>query len=174
MVSRLDVRSPSLLPAVRYGIKGLVGFTFFDPGLSLIEQCDLPEVRESELMFPVKWYQRYHWANVRDAPQQRHIRIPVKGSFGKKYSQQVQLLHAHEEVPAVRVLSMFFILRSLVTGIRGPQYLVQLSETDEKGHHIALSGMGPSGFSVTRLFGHDYWSPQCCMAATRKSSALSP
>lgn len=136
--------------AVRSGFRMENGaYTFYDPGISLVDLSDLWLVRRKSLMLAQDWYEQDPWAQRKNSPQHRHLRIPVPDSFNKNFSEQVVLLSPEEEVASVRTVATFLILHFLVTDQRLlADHCVRCSDTDSGGLRVCVGSFDRDGLFV--------------------------
>lgn len=148
--SECDVPTRALLAAAERGVECKNGvYRFFDPGISLVSLQDLVLVWQKRLLRRLGLVARCDWARYEDAPQERRLRIPVKGSFCKTQQDQVKLLDADENVASTRSVATFLVINALVTGERLlPDMWVRCGNEDDYGSGIVVGFFGADGFKV--------------------------
>lgn len=167
--NHLQAAAQALQAAVEKGVafeKGM--YWFYDPGISLVTLRDLPIVRQQKLVYQQDWYEQYDWAKREDAPQERMLRVPVEGSFGKAFSAQKELLPSDEEVSSVRSVATFLVINALVTGKRLlPNCWVRCIEVDSGGGRVGVGGFGSEGLGVDSSW-DDYRHDDLGVSSARK------
>lgn len=145
-----DAAMQALMAAVEKGVQCDNGvYLFFDPGIPLVVLRNLPVVRQKKLIYAQDLYVRYDWANREDAPQERILQIPVKGSFNKAFPDQEKLLTSDEEVASTRSVAMFLVINALSTGKRLlPDRYVNCIDRGLGGSRVSIGRFDALGLNI--------------------------
>jgi len=121
------------------------GFTFFDPGLSLVDQRNHAAVRGLGLLREQHWYDDCKWATQCERPCYRQVRIPIPGSTGRCIQEQERLVWPDEEMATTRVISALWIIHALATGQQALRsFYVRSCDTHLTRRHVVV-GSGDCG-----------------------------
>jgi hypothetical protein len=148
----------------------LDGFvTFFDSGWPLLRLRNAVATK-GKIFYPQRWYDTQEFAEVKEKPRYRQIRMAaVKDSFNKTFADQQTLLPPDEEVPLARQVIMGTVLHFLATGER--LFVASYVRCRDKGSDSIRVGIG--FFDGAGLFVGSVWdgSPDSYvgLASARKS-----